>query len=562
MIGFRGRTIGAVLGASLWALPGWGLAPPPSAPAPAPAPPAAHSSQGAESAAQSQAGQAAAQSDAAQSAAQSATAQSQAAQPGQPGQPSATTGTGQPATTTSQPTTTAGQPATTTGQTPPAAAPGGSPAMGQPGAPASGGAVPPPPIATQATGVEGAAAVGPDALRVTRREAIDYALAHNAGIVAAREQVEEARAQAVTAAAFADPTISADTMGEHHPLDVGSGNITDQYLGFTVPFPGKRGLRREVAEATLHAAEFTLIQNREQVESQTAQDYDALLVAERHRVDLQESKQFSADFLAKTETRFAGGTVAKVDVIKAKVDVAQADNDLIANERTIDSARATLNRIMGRMGGAPLVLTQALDVPGTLPDIETLERLAAQSRPELQSLVAQQRGARSATRLAREFWAPDFNVTLARNTLQGGPTTWTSTLLIGFPIFFWQHQKGEVANAEHRESELAADLSDERVQVSLDVRSNYATASTAMRQVVFIRDELLPEAREVYRVASVSYSLGATSALDFLDAKRTLVDAERQYVDALGSANDAQAALEQAVGAPLPLPQATPGGHS
>ena len=84
------------------------------------------------------------------------------------------------------------------------------------------------------------------------------------------------------------------------------------------------------------------------------------------------------------------------------------------------------------------------------------------------------------------------------------------------------------------------------------MQTAYATASTSLRQAIFIRDQLLPEAREVYRVASVSYGLGGLSALDLLDAKRTLLAAEAQYVDALGAANDAVAALELAIGAPLP----------
>jgi len=49
---------------------------------------------------------------------------------------------------------------------------------------------------------------------------------------------------------------------------------------------------------------------------------------------------------------------------------------------------------------------------------------------------------------------------------------------------------------------------------------------------------------------------GQATALDLLDAKRTLLAAQTQYVDALGAANDALAALELAVGAPLPSPQA------
>ena len=423
-------------------------------------------------------------------------------------------------------------------------------ATGSPPAAASARESPSAPAAPAAAGA---------ALQLSRRQAVEEALSHNSGIMAAAQQVEEARAQMVTAAAFADPTLSADTMGETHPLDVGSGNVTDLAVGFTVPFPGKRRLRREVAAANVKAAELSLAQTRHQVASQAAQDYDALLVALRHRQDLEQSKQFSTEFLAKTQARYLGGTAPKVDVVKAKVDLAQAENALIANERTIDAARAALDRVCGRLGGAPIEVTEPLAVPGALPDVASLERLAEASRPELQSLAAQRQGARSATRLASEFWAPDFNLTLARNAFEAGPTTYTTTLLIGVPVFFWQHEKGEVANARHRELELAATNNDERAQVSLDVRNAYATAATALRQVIFIRDELLPEAQEVYRVAAYSYGLGATSALDFLDAKRTLVDAQRQYVDALGSANDAQAALELAVGAPLA--PASPGGQ-
>ena len=50
---------------------------------------------------------------------------------------------------------------------------------------------------------------------------------------------------------------------------------------------------------------------------------------------------------------FLAGTVPKVDVVKAQVDVSQAENDLIANDRTLITARASLNRLLGRTGGAP-----------------------------------------------------------------------------------------------------------------------------------------------------------------------------------------------------------------
>jgi cobalt-zinc-cadmium efflux system outer membrane protein len=240
--------------------------------------------------------------------------------------------------------------------------------------------------------------------------------------------------------------------------------------------------------------------------------------------------------------------------VKAETDLAQAENDLFASDRAIATARASLNRILGRAGGAPIETTTTLEVPGPIAAIESLEKLAESSRPEIATLLAQQQAAKTATKLAREFWLPDVNLSVTRNAQDGVPTSFTTGAGFSVPIFFWQHQRGEVASALHREEELTANIADIRAQVSLDVQSGFANASTALRQAVFIRDHLLPQAREVYRVASVSYGLGGSSALDLLDAKRTLLDAERQYVDALGAANDAAAALELAIGAPLPPP--------
>jgi len=409
-------------------------------------------------------------------------------------------------------------------------------------------------VAAASEGQTATAPATPETLHLSRRQAIDEALARNPGLAAARAQVEEARAAVVTAAAFADPTVLADVAGQTHVLNPASRTGSDQGVGVTIPFPGKTKLRREISTADLRVAEFNVAQLRQQVASQAAQAYDAILVALRHRDDLQQSKDLASDFVQKTQARFLGGTVARVDVVKAQTDLAQAENDLISNDRAIATARASLNRVLGRSGGAPLETTDTLEVPGAIATVENLERVAEASRPEIASLAAQLKGAQTATKLAREFWAPDINVTLTRNAQEGVPTTFTTGVGFNVPLFFWQHQRGEVAAAIHKEEELTANIADIRAQVSLDVQSAFTNASTALRQAVFIRDQLLPEAREVYRVASVSYGLGGSSALDLLDAKRTLLDAERQYVDALGAANDAVAALELAIGAPLPPP--------
>lgn len=388
-------------------------------------------------------------------------------------------------------------------------------------------------------------------LLLTRRQAIDSALAHNPQLVVAREQLDQARARVTEATAIPDPTLSATLQGQTGAFTYGNASEHDYALGLTVPFPDRLRLQGKVATADVHTAEFAYEQLRQQLASQTSQTYDSLLVALRHLDDFTRSRQLAQDFLTRTQARFDAGTAARLDVVKAKVDLAQAQNQVISGGRDVSNAQASLNRLIGRVLGAPIMPADTLVIPDTLPALTDLEQRAEQARPELHSVAAQRAGASAATTLAKEFWLPDIAFSVSHNKIIGTPTTYETTFGIGFPIFFWQHTGGEVAEAQHHERELEATNRDLLAQVHQEVRIAYAGAVTALQQAVWIRDQLLPEAEQAYRIASTSYGLGGSSALDVLDAERDLLDAHTQYTDALGAVNDAVAQLELAVGAPL-----------
>lgn len=174
-----------------------------------------------------------------------------------------------------------------------------------------------------------------------------------------------------------------------------------------------------------------------------------------------------------------------------------------------------------------------------------------QYRPELRGLQRQRESARAQQRLAQQYFLPDVSLGISRNNIYGEQPTYTTSIGIDLPIFFWQHQRGEVAEAKHRELELMESYRDVTSQVGQDLRNAFATASTAQRQVQFLANELVPSAEEQYKIASTSYGLGGSSALEVIDAQRTLLNAKTQYTTALGALNDAVAELERATGAPL-----------
>jgi outer membrane protein, heavy metal efflux system len=388
-------------------------------------------------------------------------------------------------------------------------------------------------------------------LRVTREQAIRQALSRNPTLAVARAQVAQAQARVTQAYALPEPSFGASVVGQTGAFRPHSGNETDLSLGITVPFPTKILMQGRAARGELGSIDEGYALQRQLVVFQTNQAYDSLLVSLKHREDLEEARKLSQDFLDKTQARYNAGTVAKLDVIKAQVAVAQAENDLIANERGVANARAGLNRMLGRLLGAAIEAADSLTIPSAPPDIGELEALAMVRRPELRGLVSEQAGARASQKLAQHYLLPDVDLSVTSSRLYGEPFEYETGIGFSLPIFFWQHQRGEVAEARYRTSELEAQYRDMAAQVGEDLRNAYATASTSLRQAIYLRDQLVPSAREAYRIASTSYSLGGSSALEVIDAQRTLLDAQTQYAAALAAANDAIADLERATGAPL-----------
>lgn len=400
-----------------------------------------------------------------------------------------------------------------------------------------------------------ASAQQPDTLVLTRARAVQLALARNPQLEVAREQTAEFRAVRVQAVAIPDPAVTTALNQENGFFRSSPGGQKNVGATLTLPFPDKLRLRGRVASADVTNANSAYLALRYTVGAQTAATYDSLLLAARQRANLIQSQQLSQQFLQRTQARFDAGTAPRLDVIKARVDVAQAENQLIANERDIAAAQAGLNRLIGRQVGAPIAAGDSLDIPPPLPRFEDVTALAAASRSELAGLRAERAGARAATSLAHEFWLPDITLGVNRDVTPGAPPSAFSTgLAFPVPFFFWQHTRGEIAQAQHRERELAASYSNLYAQIDQDVRNAYATANTTLRQAVFIRDQLLPSAREAFRAASAGYAIGGSSAFEVIDARRTLLDAESQYATALAAANTARSDLERAAGAPIDTP--------
>jgi cobalt-zinc-cadmium efflux system outer membrane protein len=86
-------------------------------------------------------------------------------------------------------------------------------------------------------------------------------------------------------------------------------------------------------------------------------------------------------------------------------------------------------------------------------------------------------------------------------------------------------------------------------QIVADVTAAYSAYQASRRSAQRAEYRLLPRSRDARDLVQIQYAKGATSLLDYLDAQRTHLLNEIDYLSSLGAFWTAVFQLEQAVGA-------------
>ena len=125
--------------------------------------------------------------------------------------------------------------------------------------------------------------------------------------------------------------------------------------------------------------------------------------------------------------------------------------------------------------------------------------------------------------------------------------TWEAGVTISLDLWNWGRTQVRVREAQAGVSELEEQLSDARSAVEMEVRALALELGRA-REAVYVLDEGLEEARELYRVVGERFEKGAALNAEVLDAELALRTAETAHVQALVAFAIARVDLFRAVG--------------
>jgi cobalt-zinc-cadmium efflux system outer membrane protein len=383
-----------------------------------------------------------------------------------------------------------------------------------------------------------------------RRALIAAVLARNPNIEAARWAWRAALARYPQQTALEDPMLAYALA----PASIGSSQVdTGQRvtLSQALPFPGKRGLRGEVALAEAEAAANDFAAVRLRLAALASLLFDEAYLIERKLAVNDAHRALLAELRAIAIARYEAGVAAQQDPLEAELVEAELLHRDVALRADREITREQLNVLLHRSPELPLPASPAMlepRAPAGEPRDALLARALAE-RPELRAAEARIAAREAAVALARREYLPDLR-------LMGGYDTFEEESdmrpMVGLELNLPLRRARRAAALDEAEAALEearsarAGLDD---QVRFSVGRALARLAEAHHALEIFRDRMLPAARDRVASARASFETGQSDFSTVIDAERRLRDAELGHEEAAVEVSRRHAELDRALGA-------------
>ncbi|MGH9932643.1 MAG: TolC family protein [Pyrinomonadaceae bacterium] len=381
---------------------------------------------------------------------------------------------------------------------------------------------------------------------MTGDEAVAYAVAHNGELLAARSEIEAARAMVRQASLRSNPSVEFERKEQ-----LGGADNTSMIFGMLpLELGGRRRARVLVAQKELEVRE-QLLADRERLLAGEVRTKFGIALAEMLKLG------FTEDLLASTDRGFRlvaakvrEGRTPPLEENMVQVEVNRIRSVRETSEGRVEIALLDLRNIMGMKPDEPLRLQGDFDhLIEPLPTLALVTQEAVRTRPDVQAARATEELASAQINQARaqgrldasltgryermDFSFPQQGINSAGQLvpIQGVFNSVSAGIRLELPVR--NKNQGAIAAAV-AETEAAKRR---REFMELTVRSEVAVASRryerAARAMEIYRVGVREQASSNLNVIWQTYELGSKTLLDYIAEQRRFIEIENGYIDTL-----------------------------
>jgi outer membrane protein len=405
-----------------------------------------------------------------------------------------------------------------------------------------------------------AGAQAPEPTVVTLEQAIRAAVERHPAAVAAHSAVSSARADRLQARGALLPNLTmngifANSSNQRFDQTTGqlvSESYTAQIQGTYELFGGGRrfasirasGADVDAAEARSRAQEFQTVLQTTALFFSTAAASDLAAVAVQRRERAEQQLTFARQ-------RLELGTATASDVLRAEIEVGNAEIAVVEAETSLRQGTLALGRQMGIESGVLPAPESLPDVAPPLPATGALVALALEGAPTVVAADATLRSRKADATAAIAPYLPTIRLSGGYDwfSYQFPPReqSWSLRLTASYPVFNGFQREAALSRARAARATAEAQARDADLAVRVSVESAVQEIGTAARRVE-ISDRTIQLAEEDLRVQEERYQLGVSTILDLQTSQLALADAQVAAVRARQALGTAVATLEAVLG--------------
>jgi len=385
---------------------------------------------------------------------------------------------------------------------------------------------------------------------------VEEAQQKNPEIQAATHGAQAASHAAKQAGALPDTQIMLQhlSVGSPRPF-AGYSNSDFAYIGLGAsqefPWPGKRGLRAQVAGAQAEAMRTQSGAVSRLVVEQVKMTYFKLAYLQATLDILLRDDKLLVEMEQTAESRYRVGQGNQQEVLKAQFQHTRILQEINQHHREQGQLQTQLKQLLGREQDSPDIATETLRERTLPPSASKLLQKARQNNPEINARERLVQRADLQTELARREFRPDLGLQyMYQNTDRKFRDYYMLTFTVTLPNR--GRKRAELAEATENRQTTAAELNAEVQRRMAEVQDQYVIAKTSTEQLKIFREGLLPQAQATFNAAITAYQSNRQDFETLLSSFRDVLDVEEQYQKELSEHESALARLESLTGVTLP----------
>lgn len=355
-----------------------------------------------------------------------------------------------------------------------------------------------------------------------------------------------------------------DNMGRQIPrYDKSIGNSHSNSITASLPLFTGGELQGQIGQAKANYRSMLSAEEQayNEMKETATTGYFNMLNATNMKALRQESVDRLQAHLDNVIAQYNVGIVARADVLRSEVELANAKQDYITASNEYDVAEATLNNIIGTPLGTTLLLKDRLQYEPYENDMAYCLAYSEQHRPELKQAEYAIDSAEAALVVARSGHMPKVYAN-ASNNWGGNGSDWPGdddeNWSVGVTASMNVFDSGVTWSKIHAAQENLAKAKESQRQikdnVELEVRTDYLNLREAEKRITTTQ-VAVASAEEDYHIAVVRYQAGVGTNIDVMDAQEALTQAKTNYYQALYNYNTSKAALNTSMGVGVPVPE-------